>query len=229
MQQRLTAAGNRCASIDMTSIGSEQVTPLQWYKGLMVDLLTKFGLRQVVDFKQWWADQDGLPVVQRLRLFLEEILLRSLGDQNIFIFVDEIDSALALNFPVDDFFALVRYCYNQRSENPAYQRLTWSLFGVVMPSELIRDSRRTPFNVGCAIELKGLAFEDATSLTTGLAGHGYDPKELLREILTWTNGQPFLTQKLCQLTVETLEAEVSATQSYPAISVGSAEFEVRRE
>lgn len=210
MQERLTAAGKRCASVDMTSIGSEQVTPLQWYKGLMVDLLSKFELTEQIKFQQWWESKTELSMVQRLRLFIEEVLLRSRPDEEIYIFVDEIDSALALNFPIDDFFALVRYCYNQRSEDPAYQRLTWSLFGVVMPSELIQDSRRTPFNVGQAIELKGLVFEDAKGLAQGLAGYGYDSLTLLKEILGWTNGQPFLTQKLCQLTAETLRNLPSA-------------------
>ncbi|MEL6937974.1 MAG: AAA-like domain-containing protein [Cyanobacteria bacterium J06598_1] len=206
MQQRLGAVGKRCASLDMTSIGSERVTPVQWYKGMMVDLLTKFDLRRNVDFAQWWKAQTDLPLVQRLRLFIEEILLRYLQDQEILIFVDEIDSALALDFSVDDFFALIRFCYNQRAEDPAYGRLTWSLFGVVNPSDLIRDHQRTPFNVGHAVELKGLAIEDAAPLGAGLAGYGYDSLALLREILGWTNGQPFLTQKICRLTRENLIA-----------------------
>lgn len=223
MQQQLTAVGKRCASVDMTSIGSEQVTPLQWYKGLMVDLLSKFELTGQVDFKQWWSSKADLSMVQRLRLFIEEILLRSRPNEDLYIFVDEIDSALALEFPIDDFFALIRFCYNQRSENPAYQRLTWSLFGVVMPSELIRDSRRTPFNVGQAIELKGLAFEDAKGLAQGLAGYGYDPLVLLTEILSWTNGQPFLTQKLCQLTAETLSNRIAVSATEESSAEGGTE------
>lgn len=97
----------------MTSIGSEQVTPLQWYKGLIVDLLSKFELHGKVDFNQWWASKEDLSMVQRLRLFIEEILLPAFPTTDLLIFVDEIDSALALNFPIDDFFALVRYCYDQ--------------------------------------------------------------------------------------------------------------------
>lgn len=199
MQQRLSAMGKRCASLDMTSIGSEQVTPLQWYKGIIVDLFTKFGLCEAVDFKQWWSEQVDIPLVQKLRLFIEDILLKYLPDTDILIFVDEIDSALALNFSVDDFFALIRFCYNQRAEDSDYCRLTWSLFGVVNPSDLIRDRTRTPFNVGRAIELKGLAFEDTKPLASGLDGYGYDALALLQEILNWTDGQPFLTQKLCRL------------------------------
>lgn len=215
MQHQLTAAGKRCASLDMTSIGSEQITPEQWYKGIMVDLLTKFELRGHVNFKQWWAELDGLPMVQRLRLFIEEVLLRSLPNESIFIFVDEIDSALALGFPVDDFFALIRFCYNERADNPMYRRLTWSLFGVVTPSDLIRDHQRTPFNVGRSIELKGLAFEDSKVLAEGLEGYAYDPMLLLKEILAWTGGQPFLTQKLCRLTAQVLQDGRIAHSSVP--------------
>jgi hypothetical protein len=46
--------------------------------------------------------------------------------KKIFIFVDEIDSILGLYFPVDDFFALIRFCYNQRATNPAYHRLSFA-------------------------------------------------------------------------------------------------------
>ena len=70
------------------------------------------------------------------------------------IFIDEIDSILPLAFK-DDFFALIRACYNQRADNPVYQRLTFALLGVTTPSDLIQDKTRTPFNVGRAIDLQG--------------------------------------------------------------------------
>jgi len=47
--------------------------------------------------------------------------------KDFFIFVDEIDSVLGLNFLLMT-FALIRFCYNQRSINPKYQRLTFALF-----------------------------------------------------------------------------------------------------
>ena len=208
-QQRLAELGMRCTSLDMTSIGSERVTPLQWYKGLMVDLLTKFELRESFDFNAWWQNLKDLTLVQKLRLFIEEVLLRYLPDQEIYIFVDEIDSALSLDFPIDDFFALVRFCYNARAEQPIYRRLTWVLFGVVTPSDLIRDQNRTPFNVGKAIELQGFRCEDADLLSGGLRGYGYEPAELVKAILNWTGGQPFLTQKLCNITIQVLEGRLS--------------------
>lgn len=131
--------------------------------------------------------------------FIEELLLNQFPDQKLCIFIDEIDSILSLEFSVDDFFGLIRYCYNQRALNPEYDRITFALSGVATPSDLIRDKTKTPFNIGKAIELYGFSTEEALPLTKGLAGKVERPQTILKEILAWTGGQPFLTQKICQL------------------------------
>lgn len=113
--------------------------------------------------------------------------------------MDKIDSIFRLYFAVDDFFALIRFCYNQRATNPAYHRLSFALFGVATPSDLIQDKSRTPFNIGTAIDLGGFTLEQAQPLLKGLEAHVSHPENVLQEILLWTNGQPFLTQKLCNL------------------------------
>ncbi|MCZ0905203.1 AAA-like domain-containing protein, partial [Microcoleus sp. HI-ES] len=41
---RLQAEGFQCSTIDMTRIGSENITPLQWYKGIVGDLGRSFNL-----------------------------------------------------------------------------------------------------------------------------------------------------------------------------------------
>ena len=64
---------------------------------------------------------------------------------------------------------------------------------------MIQDKSRTPFNVGTAINLQGFQLHEVQPLALGLEGKGDNPQEVLREILAWTVGQPFLTQKLCQL------------------------------
>ena len=104
-----------------------------------------------------------------------------------------------MDFSINDFFALIRFCYNQRSLNPQYRRLTFALFGVATPSDLIKDHRRTPFNIGRAIQLTGFNWQEAQPLLAGLPETIGNPQFLLKRILTWTNGQPFLTQKLCRL------------------------------
>jgi len=116
--------------------------------------------------------------------------------------VDEIDSVLSLSFELDDFFALIRACFNRRSEKPAFDRLTFALFGVATPSDLIRDPVRTPFNVGRAIALHGFQYAKIDPLLPGLKGLVLDAAATLKQVLSWTGGQPFLTQKLCQLIQE---------------------------
>ena len=199
--KRLQAQGTACAAIDLTATGS-QVTSDQWYKGIAYRLFRTFGSSLQVDWKQWWRDRDFLSGVQRLSEIINEVLLESISE-NIVIFIDEIDSVIGLDFPTDDFFAFIRSCYNQRADNPKYNRLTFCLLGVATPSTLIEDKRHTPFNIGQAIELKGFKLEEAKlSLTKGFANKVDNPEQVLAEVLLWTGGQPFLTQKLCQLVVD---------------------------
>ncbi len=202
-KHRLEQEGYSCASVDLTRIGSENMTPQQWYKSLVVDLLKGFKLLRKVNLKSWWQDHEDLSNIQKLSEFIESVLLAHIQSEKIFIFIDETDSILSLNFPVDDFFTLIRYCYNQRAENPDYQRLSFALFGVATPSDLMQDKRHSPFNIGKAIELQGFQWheDEIRPLAAGLENVVDQPILVLKEILYWTNGQPFLTQKLCQMII----------------------------
>ena len=217
MIKRLQYEGYPCVALDMTLIGSASINVNQWYKGLMVQLWHGFDLSDQVNFKAWWKEQDNLSPVQCLGKFFEEILLQYINSEHIFIFIDEIDSVLGLNFPANDFFALIRACYNQRSLNPDYQRLSFALFGVATPGKLLDDPQRTPFNIGQAIHLEGFKEHEAQPLLPGLGQQLHNPQVVLKTVLTWTNGQPFLTQKLCHLirnnltTIET-NAEVESIE-----------------
>jgi WD40 repeat protein len=201
-KHRLELDGFRCAAVDLSVVGSEQITPLQWYKGFVGDLWRQLGLLETLNLKTWWQERNDLGLLQRLRWFIEELLFVQFPQQQLFIFVDEIDSLLGLNFSIDDFFAFIRFCYNQRAINPDYQRITFAIFGVATPSDLIRDRTKTPFNIGQAIELKGFEWEEVTPLIQGLEKKVEQPASVVRAILDWTAGQPFLTQKLCHLVVQ---------------------------
>jgi WD40 repeat protein len=196
--QRLAAEGIACASIDISDIGSQQVSLEKWYGGVAYKLASSFHLFEAVEFMRWWREREFMPPVQRLGELIEGVLLTRLT-QNLVIFVDEIDSVLSLEEPLDDFFALIRACHNKRALNPQYNRLTFALLGVATPSDLIRDKKRTPFNIGRAIHLSGFELHEAMPLALGLASKADNPTEVLKEILAWTGGQPFLTQKICQL------------------------------
>ncbi|MBP5972657.1 AAA-like domain-containing protein [Brasilonema sp. CT11] len=194
--KKLRSIGIKCASIDLTILGGH-VSPEKWYKGFANQLLTSFEIDDI-DFNSWWLQHDSWTDVQRLNLLFESLVLNKLS-ANIIIFIDEIDTLLKTEFK-DDFFAFIRACYNQRAESPKYERLTFCLLGVATPSDLIQERERTPFNIGSSIELTGFSFVEAKdALIPGLADTVEHPEAVLQDVLHWTGGQPFLTQKLCSL------------------------------
>ena len=127
------------------------------------------------------------------RIFLEKIT------QNTIVFIDELDSLLSLSFDADDFLILLRTLFNRRADRDKFQRLTFVMLGVATPSQLIQDKNRTPFNIGRAIPLQGFKIHEAQPLLRGLADRVSSPQIVLREVLNWTSGQPFLSQKICLL------------------------------
>ncbi|MEO1353993.1 MAG: CHASE2 domain-containing protein, partial [Cyanobacteria bacterium J06635_15] len=198
-KQRLEEKGIRCVALDLTGIGGLNTTPEQWYKGLFVQICLGLKLLKKIKFKVWWQDHADLPLAQRIILFIRDILLTYIPDQPIVIFIDEIDTVLGLPFPGDDFFDLIRFCFNQRSVDSQFTRITFALFGVANPATLIQDPRRTPFNIGRAIPLTGFSLSQTDPLMGGLPLPHDIAFESLSAILTWTGGQPFLTHKLCQI------------------------------
>lgn len=185
-----------CTEIELSGIGSQQIISQQWYGGIVQEIIDGFELQ--IDRRRWWRSRDDLSPVKRLGEFIETILLKQI-QQNIVIFIDEIDSILSLEFPTDDFFTLIHNFYDKRATKPEYRRLTFALMGVATPAELIQDERSTPFNIGRSIELKGFQLSESIPLAKGFSNKVSDPKAILAQVLSWTGGQPFLTQKLCWL------------------------------
>jgi len=196
--RRLEAEGVACASIDLSEIGNWDVNQSQWYAGIVYSLVNSFNLFDKIDLRSWWREREFLSPLQRFSEFIDGVLLTELTE-DIVIFVDEIDSVLSLKFPIDDFFIFIRSCFNKRADKPEYRRLTFSLLGVATPSDLIKDKSRTPFNIGQSIHLKGFQLNEIQPLGVGLAAKVEQTQAVLPEILSWTGGQPFLTQKLCHL------------------------------
>ncbi|MFW9262804.1 AAA-like domain-containing protein [Nostoc sp. CALU 546] len=196
--QRLQNEEIACVSIDLTLIGTSGLKSEQWYSGI-IDTISRsqsLNLGEQFDIDELWEENSRFSDVQIFGKFIDKLL--KLVSTQIVIFIDEIDSILSLKFRVDDFFALIRALFNQRVDNPEYQRITFVLLGVATPSELIRDKKRTPFNIGKGIELTGFEFAEALPLINGLSGQSSNPETVLKAILDWTGGQPFLTQKVCE-------------------------------
>ena len=194
--EKLQAEGTICIAIDLTGMGTQDLTPEKWYAGILRSIVS--GCKLKFNWRSWWREKrDLFSPVQRLALFIEEVLLVEITE-NIAIFIDEIDRVLSQKFSLDDFFSLLHSCYQKRQINQNYQRLTFTLLGVAAPRDLIRDRDKSPFELGRAIALRGFSLAEAQNLTQGF-GEVSNPQQILAEILNWTGGQPFLTQKLCQL------------------------------
>lgn len=195
----LAQEGFKCVAIDLGILG-RFATAEQWYGGLVAELWRKLRLSSGIDDDlDWWRSHIQLAPVQRFSRFLEDILLVNCW-QDLIIFLDEVDNIINLDFG-DEFLISIRNCYEKRAEAPQYQRLTFCLLGVATPSSLRINKQLSPFNIGRAIQLQGFSLAEAAPLITGLATNFTEPKAVLTEILNWTNGQPFLTQKLCYLAV----------------------------
>jgi|GEM_PF-2606519 len=195
---RLRAEGVSVAVLDLTAIG-QNVTAEQWYDGLLGPIGQQLHLEDELD--DFWLDHERLGPLQRWMQAIREVVLPRCPGR-IVIFVDEIDAVRSLPFSTDEFFAGIRELYNHRTQDPELNRLTFCLLGVATPSDLIRDTRTTPFNIGRRIELSDFTEDEAAPLTQGLGREEKIGAALLKRILHWTGGHPYLTQRLCQAVAE---------------------------
>lgn len=198
IMSRLGTENFVCIAIDLSEIGNQQVTAEQWYAGFLYSLISGLGIISLFELRTWWKEQSFLPPVQRLGEFIDHILLEKL-EKDIIVFIDELDSLLSLNFNTDDFLILLRTLFNRRVDKSKFNRLTFVMLGVATPTQLIQDKNRTPFNIGKAIPLQGFKIHEAQPLLRGLDDRVRSPQLVLKEVLFWTGGQPFLSQKICQI------------------------------
>jgi tetratricopeptide (TPR) repeat protein len=188
------------AVLDLTGIG-QNVTAEQWYFGLLDQMARQLRLED--DLDNYWAEHTRLGPLQRWMHAVREVVLpRSAG--NVVIFIDEIDAVRSLRdkFSTDEFFAAIRECYNRRTDDPNMGRLTFCLIGVATPADLIYDTRTTPFNIGRRIELGDFTLPEAGHLAKGLHPDAQIASRLLQRIYYWTDGHPYLTQRLCRAAAE---------------------------
>ena len=208
--------GAKTVLLDISGIGSQEITIEQWYNSLLDMIGRRLGLNKAIrEFLQAHQDFEKLEPVQRWVEVIRYMVL-ALNKQPLIIFFDEIDVVRNLPFCADDFFAAIRSFYNARSQDTELQRLTFCLIGAAKPTDLIKKSHSTPFDIGHAIELTGFQFEEAQKLAEGLKTRAADPDAALRAVLDWTNGQPFLTQKVCYL-IQKLDAPIPAGQEAASI------------
>jgi len=186
--ERLVDKGAVPIVVDLTEFGAK-TTAEQWYKGLLLGVQEQALLSTAA--AEWWARQADHSFAHKFTRYLREVALKERAERLV-IFVDEIDTTLRLDF-TDDFFAAIRFLYQQRAAEPDLHRLSFVLIGVATPGDLIKDPARTPFNVGYRIELTDFTLDEAAPLADHLPVPEALRRELIGWILSWTHGHPYLT------------------------------------
>ena len=205
---RLRAEGVRVAVLDLTALG-QNLSPEQWYRGLLTLLGEQLGAEEALD--RFWERHPHLGPMHRFMAALKRVAASGGPDERLILFLDEIDAVRNLPFPTDEFFAAIRECYNGRALGQPGCRVTFCLIGAAAAADLVKDPRVTPFNVGRRIELLDFTPDEAAPLALGLAWPGAKSapaeavrtagpvqRRLLRRVLHWTGGHPYLTQTLCK-------------------------------
>jgi len=196
--ETLLSEGINTVIVDLSEHGTEGVSAEQWYSALLGTIQDQLPLD--TDCLKWWRAHTGLPFTTRLTTFFKEVLLVEIKEP-IVIFVDEIETTLDLRF-TDDFYAAIRAVYNARSRVTEYNRLSFVLFGVANPTDLVRDPKRTPFNIGNRIDLTDFTLDEALNLSSGLGLEPSKASAVFGRILFWTGGHPYLTLRICRALAE---------------------------
>src|SRR5215470_12297483 len=198
---RLREESAGVAVLDLTATG-QNITAEQWYYGLLGQIGRQLDLEG--EFREYWLSHMMFGPLQRWLGTIREILLPRYirHGARVVIFIDEIDAVRSLPFSTDEFFAGIRELYNARAEDAGLERLTFCLLGVATPSDLIRDTRTTPFNIGRRIDLSDFTEAEALPLAEGFNRDSSLSRELLQRVIWWTDGHPYLTQRLCQAVAE---------------------------
>jgi AAA-like domain len=191
----LRQRGVRVCLIDVAGVLGSPASADEWYAGLLSEIVRQQGIR--TDVRAWWTAAQGTPN-QKLLEFFRDVLLASF-EQPLAVFLDEIDHTLKFDY-TDDFFTAIRAMYNDRAREPAFTRLTFCLAGVATPNELVKNRRTTAYNVGRTLELSDFSFErnDLTPIVRAVSPNPEEGETIVRAVLNWTGGHPFLTLRFCE-------------------------------
>jgi len=126
--------------------------------------------------------------LNELRLLLKEI------KGKFIIILDEIDALTKTSYS-DQIFAQIRSIYFSRVNFQELENLTYILSGVIEPSEIIKDQKISPFNIGQKIFLNDFNEEEFNQLLTNSK---INLEQNIRDrIFHWTSGNPRITWDVC--------------------------------
>jgi hypothetical protein len=105
-----------------------------------------------------------------------------------------------------DFFSNIRAIFDERPNEPCYEHITYILAGTYSPRALINDSRTSPFNVAQQVHIPDFTLNQTKKLIFYLGLSQEDTSSIAQTIQSWTDGHPYLTQRLCRTLFESERA-----------------------
>ena len=140
-----------------------------------------------------WKDLQEMPsLVERFKQCIEKHIL-SQSEKKLVIVFDEIDLLFSKQYS-DEFFLMIRYFYNLRSDQHVFNKLTFILIGVAYKGQFIQNSEAS-FNIGQELSIKDFDQESILSFKQVL---GENSNDVIERIFYWTNGHPFLVQQFAE-------------------------------
>ena len=192
----LRQAGGLAAIVDLAQIDArgESSEADRWAYSIVHRIAHELRLR--VDLSTWWQEKNALAREGRLADFFWEIVLTN-TTAPVTVFIDDIEQTIGLPF-AQELFAAIADCEARRSIEPDFRRLTFALFGAASLRDLLPSFGRSPPSDAESIELRDFTAEESYRLALGLGGEREQAQALMDRVCVWTNGHPYLTQKVAR-------------------------------
>jgi len=178
--------------IDMSSLIDKRNTEEgEWYRKLCSSIL-----RKLVFFSKEEHPEIACSGNEWKDFILGIGELARKYDKPIVLVLDALGDA---TFPwCEFFFRIIRAIFNERSTQSAFQYIAFIFSGAFNVRTLISDHKTSPFNISKRIRLPDFNLDQTASLVEYLGVHEELKLELSRRIQYWADGQPYITECLCE-------------------------------
>ncbi len=184
----------RVVTVDLNAIGTN-LGAEEWYEKMLRCFAADLGLQ--AEFDSFFKSH---PEARRANGFIKamkEVVLAGRSGPLV-VFLDGIETLRALPFSTDEFIEAIRDCHDARANSEEFKRLTFCLLGSAGPSQFSHGLQSKTFAFSRHVELNDFSEPEAARLAPGLKRSEHDARLLLAAAMHWTNGHPYLTQRLCQ-------------------------------
>jgi len=161
----------------------------------------------------------GQSTATRLHHFVQTTLAPLLQQRALVVFIDEFDALMHAPLAAE-LLRWIEQCYQARTTHAnnglslLYQNLNFVVLGSAIAADFSTDSEL--FSEQNRIALEPFNQSETTPLQQGFAGKLEAPQAIIDAVFHWTQGQPFLTQKLCHI-LQTLIKQLVQTSSQPLV------------